>query len=199
MKTVLYTVGNSTEQAEITIARSDRENVMLLPADGRHFTLTFPEHFTDNDIETFIRERHAWIDTIIHKVRKHEKEVLDGIKLSAGEINRLSDQTLPVMMQLVNEYIPIVRCSVNKLNIKAMRTRWVSCTASGTLTLNGLLVQAPDHVRRYVVVQGLCQLLGKYNVAQCPEPSQFLPDCQKAELWLKTEGRKLLSMIPEKI
>ena len=103
------------------------------------------------------------------------------------------------MMQLVNEYIPIVRCSVNKLNIKAMSTRWVSCTARGVLTLNGLLVQAPDHVRRYVVVQGLCQLLGKYNVAQCPEPSQFLPDCQKAELWLKTEGRKLLSMIPEKI
>lgn len=197
MKTILFTASNGAEQAEITIVRSNKKYVALQPADSRHLTLLVPESFTDKDIENVLREQQAWIESCIQKVRKHEKEVQGGTRLSVGEVNNLCEKAGPVMMPLVNEYMPVVRVNVRRLCIDVMRRRWVSCTARGVLTLNGLLVQAPDHVRRYVVVQGLCQLLGKYNPALRPEPSQFLPDCQNAEKWLKTEGRKLLSMLPE--
>ena len=197
MKTILYTVGKDEEQAEITIVRSNKKYVALQPADSRHLTLLVPESFTDKDIENVLREQQAWIESCIQKFRKHEKEVQGGTRLSVGEVNNLCEKAGPVMMPLVNEYMPVVRVNVRRLCIGVMRRRWVSCTARGVLTLNGLLFQAPDHVRRYVVVQGLCQLLGKYNPALRPEPSQFLPDCQNAEKWLKTEGQKLLSMVPE--
>lgn len=45
------------------------------------------------------------------------------------------------------------------LKIRRMRRRWGSCSSSGTITLNDMLVRTPDPCIRVVVIHELCHLV----------------------------------------
>lgn len=51
------------------------------------------------------------------------------------------------------------RRTAPRLRVRAMKTRWGSCTASGTVTLNTELVRASKACIDYVIVHELCHLV----------------------------------------
>jgi predicted metal-dependent hydrolase len=83
---------------------------------------------------------------------------MDNAKLSKEEIMRLIEYARDVIPQRVEYYAPIVDVTYSKISIKAMRTKWGSCSSNGNLCFNCLLMLAPMDVLDSVVVHELCHI-----------------------------------------
>jgi predicted metal-dependent hydrolase len=83
------------------------------------------------------------------------------------------------------------------LVIKAHRTLWGSCTASGVVNLNWRLVLAPPAALDYVVVHELCHLRHRHH--QPPFwrlVAAIMPDYGQQRRWLRANGH-LLTLRPQ--
>ncbi|MEE0435292.1 MAG: M48 family metallopeptidase [Peptococcaceae bacterium] len=84
-----------------------------------------------------------------------------------------------------------------RLTIRTQRTRWGSCSAKGAISLNALLMLAPETVRDYVVVHELCHLKEMNHSSRFwAEVARVLPTYARERDWLKENGYALLKRNP---
>lgn len=82
--------------------------------------------------------------------------------------------------------------AVERVVIRSQRSRWGSCSPSGTIALNYRLVQMPDAVRDYVLVHELMHRRQQNHSRRFWRLVEAAcPDFRQAERWLKTRGRSL--------
>lgn len=82
--------------------------------------------------------------------------------------------------------------SFSRVSVRNQRTRWGSASARGTISLNWRLIQAPPHVRDYIILHELCH--GRHmnhSRSFWRLVEQVCPDYPVAEGWLKEHGRRL--------
>ena len=78
------------------------------------------------------------------------------------------------------------------ITIRDQKTRWGSCSSSGTLSFNYRLIFAPPAILDYVVVHELCHLTHMnhsrdfWNMVE-----SVLPDYKERRQWLKEHGQEL--------
>ena len=90
-------------------------------------------------------------------------------------------------------FAPLVGRAARKLVIRAQRTRWGSCSARGTISLNWRLMQAPPEILDYVVVHELCHLLvPNHSPRFWTEVARVLPDWAERRTALRRFGRALV-------
>jgi predicted metal-dependent hydrolase len=83
--------------------------------------------------------------------------------------------------------------TVKRLTIRNQRSRWGSCSRSGTIALNYRLVQMPGAVSEYVLLHELMHLKQPNHSRRFWRlVEQVCPEFRAAERWLKTVGRTLL-------
>jgi len=89
-------------------------------------------------------------------------------------------------------FTPQVGRGARKLVIRAQRTRWGSCSARGTISLNWRLMQASPEIPDYVVVHELCHLLvPNHSPRFWAEVARILPDHHAQRAALREFGRTL--------
>ena len=89
-------------------------------------------------------------------------------------------------------FAPLVGRAARKLVIRAQRTRWGSCSARGTISLNWRLMQATPEILDYVVVHELCHLLvPNHSPRFWAEVGRVLPDFRAQRAALRAFGRAL--------
>lgn len=82
--------------------------------------------------------------------------------------------------------------SYTRVTIRDQKTRWGSCSTSGTLSFNYRLMFAPPRVLDYVVVHELCHLTHMnhsrdfWNLV-----GSVMPEYKEHRAWLKRHGREL--------
>lgn len=82
--------------------------------------------------------------------------------------------------------------SYTSITIRDQKTRWGSCSSTGTLSFNYRLIFAPPKVLDYVVVHELCHLTHMNHApAFWNMVGSVMPDYKKQKQWLKEHGQEL--------
>jgi hypothetical protein len=82
--------------------------------------------------------------------------------------------------------------SVRRISVRAQKTRWGSCSARGTISLNWRLIQAPPGVVDYLIIHELMHRREMNHSARYWKlVAQAFPDYRRAEQWLKKSGIEL--------
>ncbi len=81
---------------------------------------------------------------------------------------------------------------VKHVTVRNQRSRWGSCSAGGTISLNWRLVQAPEAVRDYIIYHELVHLWEmNHSDRFWTKVEQVCPAWREAEKWLKRSGSLL--------
>lgn len=78
---------------------------------------------------------------------------------------------------------------VRHVTVRNQRSRWGSCSAGGTISLNWRLVQTPEAVRDYIIYHELMHLREMNHSARFwARVAEVCPGWREAERWLKRHG-----------
>ncbi len=81
---------------------------------------------------------------------------------------------------------------LRRVSVRNQRSRWGSCSAGGTISLNWRLVQAPDFVRDYIIHHELMHLREmNHSPRFWTHVEAVCPGWRQAERWLKHHGSLL--------
>jgi predicted metal-dependent hydrolase len=79
--------------------------------------------------------------------------------------------------------------AMKQVSVRNQRSRWGSCSARGTVSLNWRLVQTPDSVRDYIIYHELAHLREmNHSDRFWARVAETCPGWREAERWLKRHG-----------
>ena len=94
---------------------------------------------------------------------------------------------------IVKKYASLMGVTYNRITIRLQKTRWGSCTKTGNLSFNCLLMKMPENVRDYVIIHELAHRKelnhsSKFWVIV----AEYCPWYKEAKQWLKENGQGLM-------
>jgi hypothetical protein len=106
-----------------------------------------------------------------------------------GHLRRMAERELPVRTR---ELALLHGISVQRVSVRAQKTRWGSCSVRGTISLNWRLIQAPPRVVDYLIIHELMHRREMNHSARYWKlVAQACPDYRRTEQWLKKSGIEL--------
>ena len=182
---------------EYEIIRSDRRTLAAQIKEGR-LIIRAPRRASSAEIRRFVEQNREWIDTHLKKAQERERQKEKVEKLTREETAALAERAAEVIPERVRHYAPLVGVTYGRITIRRQKTRWGSCSKTGDLSFNCLLMLAPEEVVDSVVVHELCH---RKEMNHSPrfyaEVLRVFPDYKKHSKWLRENGEMLLSRIEE--
>lgn len=187
-----------TRTMEYELIRSRRKSISVeIKQDGR-IIVRAPLRLPKREIERFLLEKQDWI--LSHRAgilqRNAEQAAHPIPALTDAQLRDLKRRASVVIPERVQYFAPLVGVDYGRITIRSQKTRWGSCSSSGNLNFNCLLLLAPPEVLDYVVVHELCH---RKEMNHSPrfwaEVGRVLPDYKKRNKWLKENGSRLMLLI----
>jgi predicted metal-dependent hydrolase len=85
-------------------------------------------------------------------------DVSDGDSVRKQAVAFLSKYALMRIRERIDRYLPLTGGEVNRVAVRAQRSRWGSCSSRHNLSFNWRLIMAPPQCLDYVVIHELCHL-----------------------------------------
>lgn len=122
----------------------------------------------------------------IYSLSIQEKNQLNALK---KRYRQAAKEYIPARVAYYHQFIP---GNYRQVVIRDQKTRWGSCSSSGTLSFNYRLMLAPPAILDYVVVHELCHIHHMNHSADFWHAvEQILPDYKEKRKWLKEHGTEL--------
>jgi len=169
-------------------ARARRGRIELPP--GRPPLVVVPRGTSDREIRRLVERHSDWIRRRLSQ--RVNTLILESISESDGR-----REARKVVTEVAESEAVRLGLTYASLQIRDQRTRWGSCSPSGTLTFNWRLVLAPHAVLDYVVVHELCHLReANHGPGFWQLVEQARPDYKVPRAWLRRHGHELLAYRP---
>jgi predicted metal-dependent hydrolase len=96
-------------------------------------------------------------------------------------------------LERIAHFAPGVGRAPRRVSIRAQRSRWGSCSARGTVSLNWRLMQLDAALVDYVIVHELCHLLHpNHSPRFWAAVARVLPDCARYRRALRSAGAAMV-------
>lgn len=177
---------------ECQVIPSNRRSISLRITPQKEILVRVPNWLGRAQISAFLTDKKDWI-------LKNWLSIPEPTALSICDQNRLAALEKRYR-RAAKEYIPLrvsyfhafTGGSYEKIVIRDQKTRWGSCSSTGTLSFNYRLMLAPPSVLDYVVVHELCHLKHMNHSADFWQTVEsVLPDYKIRRTWLKEHGNEL--------
>lgn len=195
--TLKYADHTGSHTLPVTIVKSRRRTGAILVDTKGHVELRIPLSTTEAEIREMLTAKSDWI------IRKHN-EMLQQYQEEAKNDSVLTDTqrallekryrtaAKDIFAMRVQYYEQIMKIHHQKIVIRDQKTRWGSCSTSGTLSFNWRLILAPPEILDYVVVHELSHFKYMDHSPQFwASVEAILPDYKLRRDWLKEHGREL--------
>lgn len=175
------------------IIRSDRKTMSLQIKPDGSVIVRAPLRLPEREILKFLKEKSDWIESHLQKVNA-ANAAGEEQPLTMEEIQTLADRALREIPPRVAEYAAIMGVTYGRITIRNQTTRWGSCSSTGNLNFNCLLMLMPQEVVDYVIVHELSHRRHMdHSAAFWAEVASVIPDYKTHVKWLKTNGGTLLA------
>jgi predicted metal-dependent hydrolase len=154
--------------------------------------MTVPMWLPDEEIERVIDEHRDWIAQ--ERAKQVPRLRLDPHAVSEVDARRAVRELVTMLAEEEAEPLGV---SYRRIQVRDQRTRWGSCSTTGTLSFNWRLVLAPFDVLDYVVVHELCHLVEPNHSRRFWKlVERRRPDWRAQRDWLDQNGPELLAFRP---
>ena len=114
-------------------------------------------------------------------------------KTAAPEILELKTKAKQELPAAVQKYAGLMGVTYNRITIRHQKTRWGSCTKTGNLNFNCLIMKMPDQVRDYVIIHELAHRKElNHSSKYWAIVAEYCPWYKQAKQWLKDNGQGLM-------
>lgn len=179
-----------------TLVRSSRKSCAISIDPEGQITVRVPLRISQKEIEHLLIEKRIWIIT---KYLEAEKKRQNRPVSNLTDVQRAALEKRYIAA--AKEYFPkraayfvqFTGGTYNRITVRDQKTRWGSCSARGTLSLNWRLMLAPPAIADYVIVHELCHLTYMNHSADFwRKVESVYPDYRTARKWLKDHGNDLV-------
>lgn len=177
------------------IIKSDRKTIsMEIRPDGK-LTIRAPKRMTYREIEAFIESKSQWIEKTLAKTNSTNENIIPYTDEEIASFIKLAKEIIPERVKYFAEKVGV---EYNSITIRNAKTRWGSCSSKRNLNFSCLLTQMPPEILDSVVVHELCHIKEmNHSKRFYAEIYKVMPDYDKYDKWLKTNGYKYLSRLPK--
>ena len=109
------------------------------------------------------------------------------------EILELTAKAKEELPAIIKKYAELMDVTYNRSTIRHPKTRWGSCTKTGNLSFNCLLMKMPENVRDYVIIHELAHRKElNHSTKFWAIVAEYCPWYKDAKQWLKDNGQGLM-------
>jgi predicted metal-dependent hydrolase len=181
-------------RVELHIRRSTRvrgHRVVVTP--GRPPELVVRPRATDADIDAAIEYHRPWLARQLARLPQ-PRLGLDRLTLTEEQGRREAHARISLLAQSEAAALGV---GYTRIALRDQRSRWGSCSTTGTLSFNWRLVLAPHDVLDYVVVHEVCHLIEHNHGPRFWElVARRRPDYRGPKEWLDGHGWEILAYQP---
>ena len=172
-------------QVTCEILRSRRKTLALyVDAQGR-LTARAPLSMPLSQIEAFVEEKADWIRRAVTKQQAIAAQRRE-IRLTPQQVVQARREAAKDLRERCQRFAPLMGVHYRSIRISGAKTRWGSCSSTGSISFAYRLWFAPQPLRDYVVVHELAHLIEmNHSERFWSQVERVLPDYKQRRNLLK--------------